>query len=151
VVFVSVSKILTFAFCYLVISGIRCSSCLWLEFALPVILLASVSSPVTPTLSLVPVVRALSEGKLSSCRQGAQRTGAQICLLAEYEGSKGSCTRSPFASVAHVLSSDDWLLRDPDTRWCSPPEYQCLSPCWRLTVLWQVRCPVVCVSSLSPG
>ena len=35
-------KILPFAFCHLVISGVSCYSCLWLELVLPVILLASV-------------------------------------------------------------------------------------------------------------
>ena len=46
-----VSKILRFAFHHLVISGVRCSSCLWLELVPPVILLASVSTPGSPTLS----------------------------------------------------------------------------------------------------
>jgi hypothetical protein len=46
---VSVSKILTFAFHHLVISGVRCPSCLWLELVPPVILLASVSTPGSPT------------------------------------------------------------------------------------------------------
>jgi hypothetical protein len=34
------------------------------------------------------VVRVLSAGKLSSCREGAQRSGVQPCLLAEDEGPK---------------------------------------------------------------
>jgi hypothetical protein len=46
-----VSKILTFAFGHLVISGVRCSSCLWLKLVSPVILLASVSTPGSPILS----------------------------------------------------------------------------------------------------
>ena len=50
-VLVSVSKILMFALCHLVISGVRTSSCLWLELVLPVILLASVSTPVSLNLS----------------------------------------------------------------------------------------------------
>ena len=37
-VLVSVNKILTFAFHHLVISGVRCSSCLWLKIVPPVIL-----------------------------------------------------------------------------------------------------------------
>jgi hypothetical protein len=44
-VLVSVSKILIFAFHHLVISGVICYSCLWLEIVPPVILLASVSRP----------------------------------------------------------------------------------------------------------
>jgi hypothetical protein len=44
-VLVSVSKILTFAFCHLVISGVSCYSCLWLELVPLVILLFSTSRP----------------------------------------------------------------------------------------------------------
>jgi hypothetical protein len=42
---VSVSKILTFAFHHLVISGVSCYSCLWLEIVPLVILFASISRP----------------------------------------------------------------------------------------------------------
>jgi hypothetical protein len=102
-----------------------------------VILLTSFSTPGSPTLSWVPVVRALSAGKLSSCRGDSQKSGAQIhllsprvralprgklfsdkegaqgsgsplCLLAEDEGPKGPCLRSSVASAAHVLSCLDW-------------------------------------------
>jgi hypothetical protein len=59
------------------------------------------------------VVRALSEGKHSSFREGAQRSGDQLCLLAEEEGPKGPCTRSYVAFAAHVLSYAAWSLRDP--------------------------------------
>jgi hypothetical protein len=69
-------------------SGVSCYICLWLECVPPVILLASVSSPGNPALSWVSVVRVLSAGKLSSCREGAQRSGVQTCLLAEDEGLK---------------------------------------------------------------
>ena len=54
--------------------------CLWLELVPPVIL-TSVSTPGRPTLSCVPVVRALSAGKLSSYRAGFQKSGALIHLL----------------------------------------------------------------------
>jgi hypothetical protein len=93
------------------------------------ILLASVSTAESPTLTLVPVVRALSAGKLSSCREGVQKSGAlvhflstgvralpvgqlssgkesawgpgsQLCLLAEDESPKGPCPRSFVASAA---------------------------------------------------
>ena len=47
----------------------------------PVILLASVSTPGRPTLSCFQVVRALSTGKFSFCREGAQKSGAQIHLM----------------------------------------------------------------------
>jgi hypothetical protein len=42
---VSVSKIITFTFLHLVISGVSCYSCLWLELVPQVILLASISRP----------------------------------------------------------------------------------------------------------
>jgi hypothetical protein len=92
--------IFLFAFQNLVISGVRCSSYLWLELVPSVILLASVSTHGSPTLSSVPVVRALSSGKLFSGREGAQKSGSQGCLLAEDEGPKGPCPRSSVASVA---------------------------------------------------
>ena len=44
-VLVSVSKILMFTFRHLVISGVSCYSCLWLEFVPLLILLASISRP----------------------------------------------------------------------------------------------------------
>jgi hypothetical protein len=137
VVLVSVCKILTFVFRYLLISDFRCSCCLWVELVPPVILLASVSTPVSPHLSSVPVVRAVSAGKLSSCREGAQKSGAQIhllsprirslpggllfsgkegaqgsgsqlCLLVEDEELKGPCPGSSVSSAVHVLSCVDW-------------------------------------------
>jgi hypothetical protein len=77
-----------FAFWHLVISGFSCYSCLWVEIVPPVFLLASVSSPGSPALSWISVVRILSLVKLSSCREGSQRSEAQICLLAEDEGQK---------------------------------------------------------------
>jgi hypothetical protein len=118
---VSVSKILMFAFHHLVISGVRFSSCLWLELVPPVILLASVSSPESQwsehsagKLSscrgcaqksgaqihlLIPGVRALPGGQLSSDREGVQGSGSLLCLLAEDEGPEGPCPRSSVASV----------------------------------------------------
>jgi hypothetical protein len=120
VVLVCVSKILMYGFRHLVISGVRYSSWLWLELVAPVILLVSVSTPRSPTLPWIPVVSALSAGKLSassplqtglwetwdsgwcshlspgvralpggwlsSGREGVQKTGSQLYLLAEDEG-----------------------------------------------------------------
>ena len=80
-VLVSVSKILTFAFHPLVISGVSCYSCLWLELIPQMIMLSSISRPGILALSLVSGVRVLSAGKLSSCREGAQISGVR--LLAE--------------------------------------------------------------------
>ena len=46
-------------------------------------MLASISRPGRLALSLVSVVRVLSVGKLSSCREGAQISDVQTCPLAE--------------------------------------------------------------------
>ena len=57
---------------------------------------------------LIPGVRALPGGRLSSGREGSQGSGSQLCLLAEDEGLKGPCPRSFVASATHVLSCVDW-------------------------------------------
>jgi hypothetical protein len=80
---ISVSRILTFAFRHLVISGASCYSCLWLELVTQVIMLASISRPGRLACSLVSVVRVLSAGKVSSCSEGAHISGVRTCLLAE--------------------------------------------------------------------
>ena len=82
----SVSKILTSAIRHLVISGVSCYSCLWLELIPLVILLASTSRPGRLALSWVSVFRAFSAGKLSSCWEGAQISGVWTCLLEEARG-----------------------------------------------------------------
>jgi hypothetical protein len=46
-------------------------------------MLACISRPGRLALSCVAVVRVLSEGKLYSCREGAQISGVPTCLLAE--------------------------------------------------------------------
>jgi hypothetical protein len=133
-ILVSFSKNFTFAFHHLAISGVRCFNCLWLEHVPSVILLTSVSTPGSPTLSCVPVVRAFSVGKLFSCREGSQRSEAQIYLLAEDEGPKGHCPSS-VASGAHLLSCADCSLRDQGYNMLLSPECQFQSPLWRPTLL----------------
>ena len=46
-------------------------------------MLASINRPGRLTLFLGSVVRVLSAGKFSSCREGAQISGVRTCLLAE--------------------------------------------------------------------
>ena len=58
------------------------------------------------------MVRALSAGKLSSDGEGAQRSGAQLCLLGEDEGQRDPFPRSYVASAVHALFCADWSLRD---------------------------------------
>jgi hypothetical protein len=134
-VLVSVIKSLSFAFCHLVISGVRRSSLLWLEHVLLVILLASVSTPGSPTLSWVPVVRSLCAGKLSSCREGAQMSEAQVNLLPDSKSPKGPCPKISVASVPQVLSCVDWSLKDLGYKMVLSPESHGQSPLWSLTLL----------------
>ena len=115
-VLVSISKILMFAFHHLVISGFSCYSCLWLEFVPLMILLASISTPGRLVLSCASVFRALSAGKLSSYREGAQIPGVWTSLLAEDEGPKQDLShklccfglsQELVAFVVHTLSCAD--------------------------------------------
>jgi hypothetical protein len=71
---------------------------------------------------LSPEVRALSGGWLSSVGEGAQGSGSQLCLLAEDEGPKRPCLWSSLASATHMLSWVDW------SQWSQDPWYA--SVCW---------------------
>jgi hypothetical protein len=71
------------------------------------ILLASIIRPGRLDLFCVSVVRALSAGKLSSCREGAQISGIQICLLAEDECPKQGLSQKLIVSVVHTLTCID--------------------------------------------
>jgi hypothetical protein len=81
------------------------------------------------------VVRALSAGKLSSCREGAQRSGSKLCFLVEDEGLKGPYPRSSDASAACMLSCVDWSLKDPGYKMELSPELLGQSSLWRQTLL----------------
>jgi hypothetical protein len=116
-----------FAFHHLVISGISCYSCLWLELVTFVILLASISRPVKLPLFWVSVVRALSSGNLSSCREGGQISGVWTCLLVEVEGpykgfSQNLCSFcSAHSHLCRVVSSGILESRClPQMLWQSP-------------------------------
>jgi hypothetical protein len=50
------------------------------------------------------VVRALSAGRLSSFREGAQISGIQTYLLAEDEGPKQDLSQKLLASVVYTLT-----------------------------------------------
>ena len=72
------------------------------------------------------MVRALSAGKLSSCREGAQISGIQTCLLAEDEGPKRGLSQKLYClrlsqklysfcschSHLHRLVSESFWTRD---------------------------------------
>jgi hypothetical protein len=98
-----------FIFRHLVISEASCYSCLWLEIVPQVTVLASISRPGRLALSLISVVRVFSAGKLSSCSEGAQISGIQICLLAEV------LLHSPEVLRSRGVSCEDiggvWKLR----------------------------------------
>jgi hypothetical protein len=59
------------------------------------------------------VVKALSPGNLSSCREGAQISGVGTCLLAEDEGQKQGLSQKLLASVVHTLTYADYSWQDP--------------------------------------
>jgi hypothetical protein len=59
---------------------------------------------------LIPGVRAFLVGQLSSGKEGAQGSVSQLCLLVEDEDPMGPCPRSSVASVAHMLSGDHEVL-----------------------------------------
>jgi hypothetical protein len=50
------------------------------------------------------VVRELSAGKLSSCREGAQISVVQICLLVEDEDLKQGLSQKLLASVVYTFT-----------------------------------------------
>jgi hypothetical protein len=81
------------------------------------------------------VARAYSAAKLSSCREGAQRSESQLCLLAEDEGPKGPCPRSSVASVACVLSCVDWSVKAQGYKMVLSPESWGQRPLWRPILL----------------
>jgi hypothetical protein len=71
---------------------------------------------------LSPGFRAFPGGGLSSGGEGAQVSGFQLRLLAEDEGPMEPCPRSFGASATHVLSYDNWSL------WSHDPS--CARACW---------------------
>ena len=131
------------AFSNIVISGVRRYSCLWLKLVPPMILLASVSCPGSPTLTWVTVVRALSAFKLSLCRAGVQKSGAPIYFLSPVMPGfwvwYGSCgVESPLGPRLPPLGSKrrwpGW--RQPEWIPASGSSgFLCPSSCWHKT-LW---------------
>jgi hypothetical protein len=128
--------VLISAFHHLVNSGVSCYSCLWLELVPLVILLFSISISGRLAPSWVSVVRALSAGRLSSFREGAQISGIQTCLLAEDEGLKQDLSEKLLASVVHTLTCADL------SRWSLGTK---LSPADALAIpSWAGQTPILC-------
>jgi hypothetical protein len=123
-----------FAFCHLVISGVSCYSCLWLELVPPVILLASVSSSGNPALSRVSEVRVLSAGKV---HWGLVFRPASWLKM---KARNRACTRICVAFATALSSAQTGLLvtRYTDgSLTCSVSQ----SPPRRPPLLWLWRCP----------
>jgi hypothetical protein len=57
---------------------------------------------------LIPGVRALPVGQLSSVMEEVQGSRSQLRLLTEVGGLKGPCPRSSVASAIHMLSCVEW-------------------------------------------
>ena len=114
---VSVSKILTFTFRHLVISGVSCYSCLCLEIVPLVILLPSISRPGRLALS--------SEFQWSehSLQASFPLTGKVHTYLAvrppswlKMKAQNRTCPRSCVASVVHTLTYADYSQQSPGTK-----------------------------------
>jgi hypothetical protein len=75
------------------------------------------------------MVRALSEGKLSSYREGTEIAVVQTSLLGEGEGPKQDVSQKLccfdlsqmlFASIVHTLTCTDYSWRDPGIKMVPP-------------------------------
>ena len=122
---ISVSKILMFTFCHLVISGVSCYSCLCLEIVPLVILLHSISRPGRLALS------SEFQWSLQSLQASSPLTRKVHSYLA-FGPSPGQRRRpktGPFpealllwpvteavVSVVHTLTCADYFLRSPGTK-----------------------------------
>ena len=149
---VSVSKILTFTFCHLVIPGVSFYSCLCLEIVPLFILLPSVSRPGRQALS--------SEFQWSehSLQASSPLTGrctdiwCSDLLLAEDEGPKQNLSQKlccfglsqkPLASVVHTLTCVYYFWWSPGTKMApADPEAKASRAGWT-HVLWPGRWPDV--------
>jgi hypothetical protein len=88
------------------------------------------------------MVRAHSAGKVSSCREGAQISGVQTCLLAEDEGlkqglSQKMCCLCCLHAHLHRLVSKGHGTQDGSLTYCGDQ-----SPPGQTPLLWQGRCLV---------
>jgi hypothetical protein len=89
------------------------------------------------------VVRALSAGRLSSFREGAQISGIQTSLLAEDECLKQDLSQKLLASVVHTLTCADKSAWSLGTKMSPTDALAIPSQAGRTPLLWQGRCPDV--------
>jgi hypothetical protein len=130
---------------------VNCYSCLWVELDPPVSLLASVTTPESPTFSWVSVVRVLSAEKLSSCREDAQSSGSHLCLLVKDECLEGTlsqklcCFSHPCTLLCRLVSEGPGIQHGVLTY----SHGQSLP--WKPTLLWWGKCSEVWSSVLPPA
>ena len=95
------------------------------------------------------MVRALSSGKLSSYREGAEISGFRTSLLAEDEGPKQDLsqklccfglTQKLLASVVHTLTCADYFRQSPRTKMSPADAESKPSRDRRTPILWPGRC-----------
>ena len=139
-ILVSISKILTFTFHHLVISGVSCCSCLCLEIVPLVILLSSINRPGRLALSPLSFI-----GQSSLCRKALLFQGRCTviwCLdpfLSEDEGPKQDLSQKLccFGQEGGQLSGAEdgaasealWLSSVPEMAGlCIPPPLPCTLP-----------------------
>ena len=89
------------------------------------------------------MVRVLSAGKLSSCREGAQRSGIQTCLLAEDEGPKQGLSQKMCCLCSLYAHLNRLVSERHGTQDCSLTCSGHRSPSWRTPLLWRESCPDV--------
>ena len=87
---------------------------------------------------LSPSVRVLSAGKLSSCREGVQRSGIQTCLLAEDEDPKQGLSQKMCCLCSLHTHLYRLVSEGPGTHYGSLTCSGAQSP-----HRWQGRCPDV--------
>ena len=109
---VSVSKNLTFAFHHLVISGVSCFSCLWLELVPPVILLplsAILGVQLSPEFQWSEYSQQASPPLAGKVHRGLAFTPASWLKM---EARNRACPRRCVASAVFALTCADWSQRD---------------------------------------
>jgi hypothetical protein len=156
---VSISKILTFTFCHLVISEVNCYSCLWLVIVPLVILLASMSRPGRLSLSSEfqwsehslqasspltgKVHRYLLSDLPPSPRLGPKQNLSQkLCCF--------GLSQKLFASIVHTLTCADYFHQSPGTKMAPADAEAKPSQARRTHILWPGRCPGVVPRCLEP-
>ena len=111
-VLVSVCKILTFGFHHLIISAVRCSSCLWLELVPPVLLL-----PLSVLLGVqLSLESQWSEHSLQANSPLAGKVHRGLAFRPsswpKMKARNKACPRRCVVSAVCTLTCTDWSLRD---------------------------------------